>query len=85
MSIQEVSDLVNEFGLPVIMSIGMGYFIYYIWQFVSNKLEPAIEEMHMALIRVIDQTRMLDQDLIRLQQKVNVVLRYKENEKKKKR
>ena len=85
MSIQEVSDLVNEFGLPVIMSIGMGYFIYYIWQFVSNKLEPAIEEMHMALIRVIDQTRMLDQDLIRLQQKVNVVLRYKENEKKRKR
>lgn len=85
MSIQEVSDLVNEFGLPVIMSIGMGYFIYYIWQFVSNKLEPAIEEMHIALIRVIDQTRMLDQDLIRLQQKVNVVLRYKENEKKKKR
>lgn len=85
MSIQEVSDLVNEFGLPVIMSIGMGYFIYYIWQFVSNKLEPAIEEMHIALIRVIDQTRMLDQDLIRLQQKVNVVLRYKENEKKRKR
>jgi len=85
MSIQEVSDLINEFGLPVIMSIGMGYFIYYIWQFVSNKLEPAIEEMHIALIRVIDQTRMLDQDLIRLQQKVNVVLRYKENEKKRKR
>ena len=39
--------------------------------------------MHFALIRVIDQTRMLDQDLIRLQQKVNVVLEYKENEKKK--
>ena len=32
--------------------------------------------MHMALIKVIDQTRMLDQDMIRLQQKVNVVLEY---------
>ena len=31
----------------------------------------------MALIRVIDQTRMLDQDLIRLQQKVDVVLEYR--------
>ena len=40
--------------------------------------------MHFALIRVIDQTRMLDQDMIRLQQKVNVVLEYKENERKKK-
>jgi hypothetical protein len=29
------------------------------------------------LIRVIDKTRMLDQDMIRLQQKVNVVLEYK--------
>ena len=38
--------------------------------------------MHFALIRVIDQTRMLDQDLIRLQQKVDVVLEYRENEKK---
>ena len=31
----------------------------------------------MQLIRVIDQFRMLDQDLIRLQQKVNVVLEYR--------
>ena len=29
---------------------------------------------------MIDQTRMLDQDMIRLQQKVNVVLTYKDNE-----
>ena len=36
----------------------------------------------MQLIRVIDQMRMLDQDLIRLQQKVDTVLEYKENEKK---
>ena len=40
--------------------------------------------MHMALIRVIDQTRMLDQDMIRLQQKVNVVLEYRERQKLKK-
>ena len=39
--------------------------------------------MHFQLIKVIDQMRMLDQDLIRLQQKVDVVLEYKENEKKK--
>ena len=77
MEIADVVSFIDEFGLPVIMSIGMGYFIWYIWQFVSNELEPAIEEMHMALIRVIDQTRMLDQDLIRLQQKVHVVLQYR--------
>jgi hypothetical protein len=66
------------------MSIGMGYFIWYIWKFVQDKLLPEIEVMHMALIRVIDQTRMLDQDLIRLQQKVDTVLEYKENEQRRK-
>ena len=35
----------------------------------------------MQLIRVIDQVRMLDQDLIRLQEKVNVVLEYRERQK----
>lgn len=78
--IETIASSIDEFGLPVVMAVGMGYFIFYIWKFVGEKLEPAIEEMHMALIKVIDQNRMLDQDLIRLQQKVNVVLRYK-NEK----
>ena len=39
--------------------------------------------MHITLIKLIDQIRMLDNDMIRLQQKVNTVLQMKENEKKK--
>jgi hypothetical protein len=77
-------DAISQYGFPIIACIGFGYFLYYIWQFIGNDIEPELEKMHFALIRVIDQTRMLDQDLIRLQQKVNVVLEYKENEKKKK-
>ena len=64
------------------MSVGLGYFIYYVWWFIGEHIEPQIEKMHFALIKVIDQVRMLDQDLIRLQQKVNVVLEMKENLKK---
>ena len=77
-------DGIQQYGFPIIACIGLGYFLYYIWQYISTVIEPELEKMHFALIRVIDQTRMLDQDLIRLQQKVNVVLEYKENEKKKK-
>ena len=80
----DLATLINEYGFPIVMMVGLGYFIYYIWWFVGEKLEPEIEKQHMALIRVIDQVRVLDQDLIRLQQKVDVVLEYKENEKKKK-
>lgn len=70
--------LINDYGFPIIMALGMGYFIYFIWTFINEKLDPAIEEMHTALIRVIDKTRMLDQDLIRLKEKTNVMLRYKQ-------
>ena len=50
----------------------------------ESELEPELEKMHFALIRLIDQVRMLDQDMIRLQQKVNVVLEYRERQKQKK-
>lgn len=73
-----IVTLINDYGFPLIMALGMGYFIYYVWTFINEKLDPAIEEMHIALIRVIDKTRMLDQDLIRLKEKTNVMLRYKQ-------
>ena len=73
----DIAALINDFGFPVVMAVGMGYFIFYVWNFVITQLNPKLGAMHMALIRVIDQTRMLDQDMIRLQQKVNVVLEYR--------
>ena len=77
----DVAKLITEFGFPVVMAVGMGYFIYYIWQFISNSIQPELDAMHLALIKCIDQNRMLDNDMIRLQQKVNVVLEYREKDK----
>lgn len=80
----DIVEAINQYGFPIVMAVGLGYFIFYVWKFIGEKIEPQLEEMHMALIRVIDQTRMLDQDMIRLQQKVNVVLEYRERQKLKK-
>jgi len=77
----DVAQLINDYGFPVVMSVGLGYFIYFIWKFIGDYIDPALGDMHIALIRVIDKTRMLDQDMIRLQQKVNVVLEYKATQK----
>ncbi len=76
----DLATLIGEFGFPIVMAVGMGYFIYYVWKFIINKIEPEIEKMHYALIKCIDANRMLDNDMIRLQQKVNVVLEYREQE-----
>ena len=78
---ETAAGLVAEFGFPVVMAVGMGYFIFYIWQFISNNIQPEIDAMHLALIKCIDQNRMLDNDMIRLQQKVKVVLEYREKDK----
>ena len=73
----DVASLISQYGFPVVACVGLGYFIYYVWNYINKEIKPGLGKMHMALIRVIDQTRMLDQDLIRLQQKVNVVLEYR--------
>jgi len=78
---EDLAKLISDYGFPIVMSVGLGYFIYFIWSFIGEKIDPALEEMHIALIKVIDKTRMLDQDMIRLQQKVNVVLEYRAKEK----
>lgn len=78
--VEEVIKVVDEFGYPVVMSLGMGYFIYFIWKYVTEELEPRIEKQKISLIRLIDQMRMLDQDQIRLQQKLNTVLEYRKAE-----
>tara|TARA_B100001094_G_scaffold324890_1_gene378230 strand:+ start:1542 stop:1799 length:258 start_codon:yes stop_codon:yes gene_type:complete len=80
----DIAQAISDYGFPMVMAVGMGYFIYFVWWFIGENIKPALAKMHIALIRVIDQTRMLDQDLIRLQQKVDVVLEYRENEKKRK-
>ena len=83
--IMDIAALVNQYGFPTVMVVGLGYFVYFVWNFVNERLQPEIDRQHMALIKLIDRMRMLDQDLIRLQQKVDVVLKYKEIEEMKKR
>jgi len=83
MEFYKIAELVEQFGYPVVLSLGMGYFIFYVWKFVTQELKPTLGKSHTELIRLLDQIRMLDQDLIRLQQKVDVILEMRENEKKK--
>tara|TARA_B110000285_G_C15110559_1_gene610804 strand:- start:1277 stop:1552 length:276 start_codon:yes stop_codon:yes gene_type:complete len=74
----DIAQLVSEYGFPTIMVVGLGYFVFFVWKFINEEIQPEIDKQHMQLIKVIDRMRMLDQDLIRLQQKVDVVLKLKE-------
>jgi hypothetical protein len=76
-----IADLVSKYGFPIIAAGGLGYFVYYIWKWVTEEIDPVIGESNKVLIELIDRIRMLDNDLIRLNQKVNVILSLKEKEK----
>jgi len=76
----DIVVLVEKFGFTTIMVVGLGYFVYFVWQTITNTIDPAVSEMKKTIIRLTDQLRLLDQDMIRLQQKVNTVLELKEQE-----
>ena len=65
---------IKDFGFPVVAAVGMGYFI---WQWVTETIDPVIGEAMFTLIKLVDRVRMLDNDLIRLNQKLAMVLEYK--------
>ena len=67
-------ELVNKYGFPIVMAVGMGFIIRYVWEWATKEIKPVISDANTVLIALIDRIRMLDNDLIRLNQKVNTVL-----------
>jgi len=76
----ELADLINKFGFPLVAAAGLGYFVYFVWQWATQEIKPVLSEANSTLIALIDRIRMLDNDLIRLNQKVNIVLMLRELE-----
>lgn len=77
-TIDHFAKLVNDFGFPIIAAIGLGYFVFYVWQWVTKDVSPTIGESKKTLIGLIDKVRMLDNDMIRLNIKLKMILQEKE-------
>jgi|TARA_R100001460_G_scaffold100096_1_gene143566 prefoldin subunit 5 len=79
----DIVELVQKFGFPTVMVIGLGYFVFFVWQTITKTIDPAVQEMKTTIIRLTDELRKLDQDMIRLKEKVETVVRLKDQEKQK--
>ena len=77
----DLVTLVNQYGLPIVVAGGMGYFIFFIWKYVTTQIKPKLGEAFVVLVALIDRVRMLDNDLIRLDQKLNVFVEMREEQK----
>ena len=74
----DMVQLINKYGFPIVAAGGMGYLIFYVWKWATGEIKPVLSEANTVLIALIDRVRMLDNDLIRLNQKINIVLMLKE-------
>mgnify|MGYP001311481863 FL=1 len=81
---EELANAINQYGFPIIAAIGLGYFGSYVWKWVTTEIKPVLGSANTTLIALIDRIRMLDNDMIRLNTKLNLLLEQQEKEKHKK-
>ena len=77
----DIVTLVNQYGLPIVVAGGMGYFIFFIWKYVTTQIKPKLGQAFGVLVELIDRVRLLDNDLIRLEQKLSVFVEMREEQK----
>tara|TARA_B100000508_G_scaffold123595_1_gene106374 strand:+ start:130 stop:390 length:261 start_codon:yes stop_codon:yes gene_type:complete len=77
----ELANAIKEFGFPIIAAFGLGYFVYYVWIWVTREIRPVLSDAQKTLIGLVDRVRMLDNDMIRLTQKLNMLLEQKDKQK----
>ena len=78
-----IVDMINQYGVPVVVAVGMAYFIFYIWKFVTSNILPNLSKASGTLVALIDRVRMLDNDMIRLDQKIHTIIEIKEQQEQK--
>ena len=77
-----IIEMLNQYGFATVAAIAMGWFIYFIYNYVTGQIIEKLDKAQMTTISLIDRIRMLDNDLIRLRSKLNTVLEMRENEQK---
>ena len=77
-----IVELINYYGFPIVAVFFLAYFIYYLYNYIVNHIKPKLGAASATLIELIDRVRMLDNDMIRLNTKLNVILQQKEKDKK---
>ena len=73
----DIAQTIKDLGFPIVAAGGMGYFIYFIWKWVTETIDPIIGQTMGTLIKLVDRVRMLDNDMIRMNMKLAMVLEHK--------
>ena len=76
-----VIEILNQYGFAPLAAIAMGWFIFFIYTYITQEVTKKLSDASGALIQLIDKIRRLDNDIIRLRSKVNTIITLQEQEK----
>ena len=76
-----VIEILNQYGFATLAAIAMGWFIFFIYTYITQEVTKKLSDASGALIQLIDKIRRLDYDIIRLRSKVNTIITLQEQEK----
>ena len=78
----DILQILEQYGFATVAAVAMGYFIWFIYQYVTTQIIEKLDTTMTTLVALIDRVRMLDNDIIRLRSKLNTALELKEKNKK---
>ena len=76
-----IVEMLNQYGFATLASIGMGWFIFFIYNYITKEVSVKLKEASKALISLLYKIRRLDNDIIILKSKLNTILTIREQEK----
>ncbi len=79
-----ILQILEQYGFATVAAIAMGWFIWFIYTYITQEITSKLAEANKALIVLLDKIRGLDNDLIRVKTKLNTVLTLREEEKRNK-
>jgi hypothetical protein len=68
-----IGKLVEEYGFPTLAVGGLVYLVYYVWRWSTEEIDPVLSSAKKSVVSLIDRIRMHDNDLIRLDEKIDTV------------
>ena len=69
-----VIEYINEYGFPVVAVVGMGWFIWFIYNYITEKIASKLDNANKVLIALIDRIRSLDNEIIRQDTLIKTIL-----------
>jgi hypothetical protein len=75
-----IFQMTDKYGLPIVMAVGLAFVIQYVWQWCSKEVKPVLKNTNVVLTALMDRVTLLNNDLIRLSEKINTVLTLREKD-----